>query len=313
MANSEVGTLDIACYVSRLVCKVEFEIFHAFIRRGDWFVIIPVVPVNGFCGHLFTRNQFLPFLFRLETSERRIVGVFVLENLFATFLVVAGVWIGGSSNHGFTPAGITIGTLVYVAFSFHLIYRVAFSTSDGALVILLVKRVEFVMEPFPLPVDAPVHDGVVVDVVVAPQFAVKTFAADGLVGTARLVAAYGNGLLGFAGDALVDSSLSGFIVGACVFVVRARTATVVARVAGIFTATFGHLLAVFAAGNSRVEILVFGTSLNVVEAFAAVRSFFVTRDRAAGAVHDDSLLAFLDDADAKETVGAAVRVAVVAF
>ena len=35
VANSEVGTLDIACYVSRLVCKVEFEIFHAFLRRGD--------------------------------------------------------------------------------------------------------------------------------------------------------------------------------------------------------------------------------------------------------------------------------------
>lgn len=34
-------------------------------------------------------------------------------------------------------------------------------------------------------------------------------------------------------------------------------------------------------------------------AFAEVGSFFVTRDRAAGAVHDDSLLAFLDDADAK--------------
>lgn len=224
VAFAEVGPQGIACYVSRLVCKVEFEIFHAFFRRGDRFVIIPVVPVNSFCGHLFTRNQVLPFIFRFEIPERRIVGVFVLENLFATFLVVAGVWIGGSSNHGFTPAGITIRTLVYVALVFHLLWIGAFSTSDGTFVVILVERV-----------------------------------------------------------------------------------------AGIFTATFGHLLAFFAAGNSRVEILVFCTSLNVVEAFAAVRSFFVTRDRAAGAVHDDSLLAFLDDADAKETVGAAVRVAVVAF
>jgi hypothetical protein len=184
VANSEVGTLDIACYVSRLVCKVEFEIFHAFIRRGDWFVIIPVVPVNGLGGHLFTRNQFLPFLFRLETSERRIVGVFFGKDFFATFLVVAGVWIGRRSAHWLTPAGITIRTLVYVAFSFHLIYRVAFSTSDGTFVIVLVERVELVMEPFPLSVDAPVHDGVVVDVVVAPQFAVQAFSTDGLIFTA---------------------------------------------------------------------------------------------------------------------------------
>ena len=170
-------------------------------------MIRPVVAVNFFRCHLFTRNQVLPFLFRLETPERRVVGVFVLENLFATFLVVAGVWIGRRSAHWLTPAGITIRTLIRVAFVLHLLWIGAFSTSDGALVILLVERVELVMEPFPLPVDAPVHDGVVVDVVVAPQFSVKAFAADGLVGTARLVAAYGNGLLGFAGDAFVDGSL----------------------------------------------------------------------------------------------------------
>jgi hypothetical protein len=94
--------------------------------------------------------------------------------------------------------------LVFVAFVIHYLWIGALSTSDGTFVIVLVERVELVMEPFPLPVDAPVHDGIVVVVVVAPQFAVQALAADGLVGTARLVAAYGNGLLGFAGDALVD-------------------------------------------------------------------------------------------------------------
>ena len=147
-------------------------------------MIRPVVAVNFFRCHLFTRNQVLPFLFRLETPERRVVGVFVLENLFATFLVVAGVRIGGSTLHWLTPAWITIRTLVYVAFGFHLLWIGAFSTSDGTFVILLVERVELVMEPFPLPVDAPVHDGVVVDVVVAPQFAVQAFPTDSLVGTA---------------------------------------------------------------------------------------------------------------------------------
>ncbi len=46
-------------------------------------------------------------------------------------------------------------------------------------------------------------------------------------------------------------------------------------------------------------VILVNASLQGVVAFAAVRSFFVTRDHAAGAVHDDSLLAFLDDADAK--------------
>ena len=281
VAFAEVGSQGVARYAARLVSKVEFEIFHAFFRIGDRFVIRPVVAVNFFRCHLFTRNQVLPFLFRLETPERRVVGVFFGKDFLATFLVVARIWIGRRYAHWLTPAWITIRTLVYVAFGFHLLWIGAFSTSDGTFVILLVERVELVMEPFPLSVDAPVHDGVIVDVVVAPQFAVQAFAADGLVGTARLVAAYGNGLFGFAGDAFVDSSLSGFIIGACVFVVRAFAATVVARVARFIAAAFGHLLAVFAASDCRVEIFIFGTSLFFINTFTAVRSFIVTGNRTA--------------------------------
>lgn len=149
--------------------------------------------------------------------------------------------------------------------------------------------------------------------IVAPQFAVQAFAADGLVGTARLVAAYGNGLLGFAGDAFVDGSLSFVIVGACVFVVRALAAAVVARVARIFAAAFGYLLAVFAAGDCCLEFLVFGTCLDVIKAFAAVSAFFVTGNGAAGTVYENTLYAFLDNADTHGTVGAGAFVAVVAF
>ena len=314
VANSEVGSQGVARYAACLVSKVEFEIFHAFFRIGDWFVIHPVVPVDGFCYHLFARNQVLPFLFRFKIPERRVVGVFVLKNLFATFLVVARIWIGGRRTiHFLTPARIAIRTLIRVALVYHLIYRVAFSTSDGTFVIVLVERVELVMEPFPLPVDAPVHDGVVVDVVVAPQFAVQALAADGLVGTARLVAAYGNGFLGFAGDALVDGSLSCFIVGACVFVVRALAATVVARVAGFSVTTLGHLLALFAAGDGRLEVLVLGTSLYVIKAFAAVRALFIARDCSARAVHDNALHAFLDNTDAHKAVRTGVLVTLVAL
>ena len=77
-------------------------------------MIIPVVPVDGFCYHLFARNQVLPFLFRLETPERRVVGVFVLENLLATFFVVAGIEIV-PSTFGTSPARIAIRTLIRVA------------------------------------------------------------------------------------------------------------------------------------------------------------------------------------------------------
>ena len=296
VAFAEVGSQGVARYTARLVCKVKLERPHSVINVSVG-IVFPVVSCNDLHGHFFFGNQGLPFIFRFEIPERRIVGVFVVENLFATFLVVAGVWIGGRSHHWFTPAWITIRTLVYVAFVIHLLWIGALSTSDGTFVIVLVERVELVMEPFPLPVDAPVHDGVVVDVIVAPQFAVKAFAADGLVGTARLVAAYGNGFLGFAGDTFVDGSLSGFIVGAGVFVVRALAATVVALIAGFFSATFGHLLTVFAAGDCCVEIIVFGTGLDVVKAFTAFCSFFVARDRAARAVHEDSFYAFLDNAD----------------
>ena len=280
VAFAEVGSQGVARYAARLVCKVKLERPHSVINVSVG-IVFPVVSCNGLHSHFFFGNQGLPFIFRFEIPERRVGGVFVLENLFATFLVVAWIWIGGSSHHWFTPAWITIRTLVYVAFDFHLLWIGAFSTSDGTFVIVLVERVELVMEPFPLPVDAPVHDGVVVDVVVAPQFAVQALAADGLVGTARLVAAYGNGLLGFAGDALVDGSLSFVIVGACVFVVRALAATVVARVAGFIAAAFGHLLALFAVCDCCVEFLVFGTGLHVVDALAAVRALFVTRYRSA--------------------------------
>ena len=280
VAFAEVGSQGVARYAARLVCKVKLERPHSVINVSVG-IVFPVVSCNGLHGHFFFGNQGLPFIFRFEIPERRVVGIFILENLFATFLVVAGVWIGGRSHHWFTPAWITIRTLVYVAFVIHLLWIGALSTSDGTFVIVLVERVELVMEPFPLPVDAPVHDGIVVVVVVAPQFAVQALAADGLVGTARLVAAYGNGLLGFAGDALVDGSLSGFIVGAGVFVVRALAATVVARVAGFIAAAFGHLLALFAVCDCCVEFLVFGTGLHVVDALAAVRALFVTRYRSA--------------------------------
>ena len=312
VAFAEVGSQGVARYAARLVCKVKLERPHSVINVSVG-IVFPVVSCNGLHGHFFFGNQGLPFIFRFEIPKRRVVGIFILENLFATFLVVAGVWIGGRSHHWFTPAWITIRTLVYVAFVIHLLWIGALSTSDGTFVIVLVERVELVMEPFPLPVDAPVHDGIVVVVVVAPQFAVQALAADGLVGTARLVAAYGNGFLGFAGDTFVDGSLSFVIVGACVFVVRALAATVVARVAGFPVTALGYFLAFFAVGDRRLEVFVFGTGLHVVDALAAVRAPFVTRYCAARAVHDDTLHAFLDNADACRAVGAGALVAVVAF
>ena len=71
-------------------------------------VCFPVVSCNGLHGHFFFGNQGLPFLFRLETPERRVVGVFVLENLFATFLVVAGIRIGGGTLHWLTSLSLSV-------------------------------------------------------------------------------------------------------------------------------------------------------------------------------------------------------------
>lgn len=312
VAFSEVGSQRIARYAARLVCQVEFKILHAFFNRRST-VILPVVPVDFFHGNFFFRNEASPFHFRLVTPKRRVVRIFFGKDFLAAFLIVARIWIGGGSNHFLTPARVTIRTFTPIAFEFHLLRIGAFSTSDGTLVIFLVERVELVIDPFPLPVDAPVHDGVVVDVVVALQFAIQAFTANSFVGTARIVATYGNCLLDFAGDALVDGSLSFFIVGAGVFVVRANAASVVTRVAGIFPAAFGHLLALFAASDGRLEALVFGAGLHVVNAFAAVHALFVTRYRGARAVHEDVFHAFLDDADSHGAVGAGALEAVVAF
>ena len=109
---------------------------------------------------------------------------------------------------------------------------------------------------------------------------------------------------------LLEAGASGVATSVCIFIAKifamASNSVTFLLFVNKFTVSADHHV-------SASEVILVNASLHVVEAFAAVRSFFVTRDRAAGAVHDDSLLAFLDDADAKETVGAAVREAVVAF
>ena len=98
-------------------------------------------------------------------------------------------------------------------------------------------------------------------------------------------------------------------VVSCYFAIASDSVSI-----GFFTINSVNKVSVGADNHESPSVIsLVNAGLHVVEALAAVRSFFVTRDRAAGAVHDDSLLAFLDDADACGAVGAGALVAAVAL
>lgn len=98
-------------------------------------------------------------------------------------------------------------------------------------------------------------------------------------------------------------------VVSCYFAIASDSVSI-----GFFTINSVNKVSVGADNHESPSVIsLVNAGLHVVEALAAVRSFFVTRDRAAGAVHDDSLLAFLDDADACGVVGAGALVAAVAL